>query len=51
MTELIVRIQLSRGQTPFLHVASTNARALELYKRMGFVVEREVPMRVVSRAA
>ena len=49
MTELIVRIQLARGQTPFLHVASANARALELYRRMGFVVEREVPMRVVSR--
>jgi ribosomal protein S18 acetylase RimI-like enzyme len=50
MTELIVRIQLARGETPFLHVASSNARALELYKRIGFVVEREVPMRVVSRA-
>lgn len=49
MTEVIVRIQLARGQTPFLHVASSNARALELYKRIGFVVEREVPMRVVSR--
>lgn len=50
MTELIVRIQLARGEQPFLHVAASNARALELYKRIGFVVEREVPMRVVSRA-
>ena len=51
LTALVVRAQLGRGQTPFLHVASSNARALELYRRMGFVVEREVVMRVVSRAA
>ena len=49
MTELIIRVQLARGQTPFLHVASSNARALSLYRKMGFVVEREVAMRVVSR--
>jgi ribosomal protein S18 acetylase RimI-like enzyme len=27
---------LSRGETPFLHVRSTNQRAIELYRRLGF---------------
>lgn len=46
LTEQVIRSQLARGLTPFLHVASANARARSLYERMGFVVEREVPMRV-----
>ncbi len=48
LTALIVRLQLSLGETPFLHVASANAPALELYRKMGFVMEREVAMRVIS---
>ena len=48
LTEQVIRSQLGRGLTPFLHVASANARARSLYERMGFVVEREVPMRVVA---
>lgn len=49
LTELVVRRQLARGQTPFLHVASSNARARSLYERLGFVVAREVPLRVIRR--
>ena len=49
LTERVVRLQLARGQTPFLHVASANTRARTLYERAGFVVEREVPMRVIAR--
>lgn len=49
LTALIVRTQLARGDRPFLHVASANASARELYARMGFVHAREVAMRVVSR--
>jgi len=49
MTELMVRRLLARGETPFLHVAAKNTRAVELYKKMGFVVTREVPMRIVVR--
>jgi ribosomal protein S18 acetylase RimI-like enzyme len=49
LTERVVQSQLDRGLTPFLHVASANARARDLYARMGFVVDQEVPMRVVSR--
>ena len=48
LTEAVIRSQLARGLTPFLHVASSNARARDLYGRMGFAVAREVPMRVVS---
>lgn len=48
LTELVVRAQLVRRQTPFLHVASSNTRARTLYERMGFVVDREVPLRVVA---
>lgn len=50
LTALIVRAQLARGEKPFLHVASGNASARELYARMGFAHEREVAMRVVARA-
>jgi ribosomal protein S18 acetylase RimI-like enzyme len=49
LTALVIRVQLARGEIPFLHVASANIRALELYRRMGFVLDQEVAMRVVSR--
>jgi ribosomal protein S18 acetylase RimI-like enzyme len=35
MTEVIRRI-IARGETPFLHVREDNARAIELYERLGF---------------
>ena len=50
LTARVVASQLARGQQPFLHVMSSNARALGLYEHMGFTVAREVPLRVVSRA-
>jgi len=49
LTQLVIRRQLARGQTPFLHVMSANARARELYLRLGFRVDREVAVRVVTR--
>jgi ribosomal protein S18 acetylase RimI-like enzyme len=49
LTALVVRRELARGETPFLHVVATNARAIALYQRMGFVIAREVPLRVVTR--
>ena len=51
LTQLVIRRQLARGQTPFLHVMSANARARELYLRLGFRVDREVAVRVVTRTA
>ena len=51
LSELVVRRILDRGETPFLHVVATNARAIGLYERMGFTTAREVPVRIVSRTA
>jgi len=45
----LLRIQLRRGQLPFLHVMSDNHRALSLYRRMGFSDYREVVVRVICR--
>lgn len=49
LTQAIVRRQLDRGETPFLHVMADNGRARSLYERLGFATEREVPLRVVQR--
>ena len=49
LTQLVIRRQLARGQSPFLHVMSVNARARTLYERMGFRFDREVAVRVVCR--
>ena len=48
LTELVVRRELDRGETPFLHVVATNAKAIALYQRIGFTIAREVPVRIVS---
>jgi GNAT superfamily N-acetyltransferase len=48
MTRLIRR-QMLRNETPFLHVMHDNADARRLYERMGFRTHRETTVRVVSR--
>jgi len=45
----LVRRQLRRAETPFLHVMRDNAGARRLYARMGFRDYRESVVRVVSR--
>ena len=45
----LVRRQMLRGETPFLHVMSSNAGAHGLYLRMGFRDHCETVVRVVSR--
>jgi len=50
LTAKLVRRQLLRGETPFLHVMSANSGARALYRSMGFVDYRESVVRVVSRA-
>jgi len=45
----LIRRELARGETPFLHVMSANAGAHALYRRMGFHDRREVVVRVVTR--
>lgn len=51
LTAAVVRLQLERGEVPFLHVMPENTRARALYERLGFVVERAPALRVVSRIA
>ena len=47
----LIRRQLARDETPFLHVMRDNAGARALYERMGFRNSRESVVRVVSREA
>lgn len=44
----LVRRQMQRGETPFLHVMSANENARRLYARMGFREYREAVVRVVA---
>jgi len=44
----VIRRQLQRGETPFLHVMSSNSGARRLYERMGFVNYKEPVVRVIS---
>jgi GNAT superfamily N-acetyltransferase len=46
----LARQQMSRGETPFLHVIHDNATARSLYQRMGFRVSSESVVRVISQA-
>jgi GNAT superfamily N-acetyltransferase len=45
----IVSKQLQRGITPFLHVNETNARARNLYERLGFVDRAKLPLWLLKR--
>jgi ribosomal protein S18 acetylase RimI-like enzyme len=47
----IVRLQMQRGQLPFLHVVSSNTTAHALYEKMGFREYKETVVRVVERTA
>ena len=44
----LVRRQMQRRETPFLHVIHDNAGARRLYERMGFRDYRETVVRVIS---
>jgi ribosomal protein S18 acetylase RimI-like enzyme len=46
----LIRREMMRGQTPFLHVVRENAGARRLYERMGFRVYLETVVRVISPA-
>ena len=51
LTAKLIRRQMSRNETPFLHVMRDNAAARAMYQRMGFADYRESAVRVVSRSA
>ena len=50
LTLKLVRRQMQRGKTPFLHVMSHNTPARALYGKMGFRNHRETVVRVVTRS-
>ena len=45
----VMRRQIDSGQTPFLHVLSTNESAVRLYEKLGFRDCRTFAVRVVER--
>ncbi|HXE79026.1 MAG TPA: GNAT family N-acetyltransferase [Rhodanobacter sp.] len=47
LTAKLIRRQLLRGETPFLHVMRSNEGARALYRRMGFIDQRESVVRVI----
>jgi ribosomal protein S18 acetylase RimI-like enzyme len=49
LMDKLIRRQLQRGETPFLHVMRDNASAHGLYLQMGFRDHCEAVVRVVSR--
>jgi GNAT superfamily N-acetyltransferase len=50
LMDKLIRRQMQRGETPFLHVMRDNNNAHRLYERMGFRVYRELVVRVISRS-
>lgn len=44
----LIRRQMLRGETTFLHVVSSNTTALDLYRRMGFETYKISPVRVIT---
>ena len=47
----IMRSIRDRGETPILHVRADNARAIALYKRLGFRIRKEGHFAVLRRSA
>jgi GNAT superfamily N-acetyltransferase len=45
----LIRRQMQRGETPFLHVMTNNDSAHRLYRQMGFRVYRDSIVRVIAR--
>ena len=49
LVQRIVAAQLRRGEMPFLHVMSSNAGAVHLYRQLGFAQHRTCVVRVVEK--
>lgn len=49
LTLKLIRLEILRGETPFLHVMGDNPDARALYQRMGFVDYCETRLRIISR--
>jgi ribosomal protein S18 acetylase RimI-like enzyme len=50
LMQVLLRRELQRGETPFLHVMRDNRSAHDLYERMGFRDRQEQVVRVLSRS-
>ncbi|TCC98366.1 GNAT family N-acetyltransferase [Pedobacter hiemivivus] len=42
LVSVVCKNMIAQGNTPFLHVLSTNLRAVQLYERLGFVKRRSI---------
>jgi GNAT superfamily N-acetyltransferase len=48
LMQRVIRRQLARGQTPFLHVMSANRAARALYQKMGFRHHQQLSVRAIT---
>ena len=48
LIQTLIRREMERGETPFLHVLRSNVNAVGMYERMGFRHYRDAIVRVVS---
>jgi ribosomal protein S18 acetylase RimI-like enzyme len=48
LVERLIRREMQRHETPFLHVMAANLNARRIYERMGFRYQQETVVRVVS---
>jgi ribosomal protein S18 acetylase RimI-like enzyme len=51
LTAFLTNDTLARGRTPFLHVSYENARALQLYRHMGYALRRDIGFWALRLAA
>jgi ribosomal protein S18 acetylase RimI-like enzyme len=51
LTTMVAETILARQETPFLHVAPGNDRALRLYLKLGFRVRTEIQVSILKRLA
>jgi predicted GNAT family acetyltransferase len=50
LMKLLISTITARGETPFLHVFTSNRTAISLYRTLGFVDRREMHLTVLDRA-
>jgi len=51
LTTMVAQTILARQETPFLHVAPDNDRALRLYLKLGFRIRAEIQVSILKRRA
>jgi ribosomal protein S18 acetylase RimI-like enzyme len=51
LVSTLVRSIASREETSFLHVFNSNRAAIELYRKLGFVLRRQVHLALLARAS